>query len=178
YTDLLISQTMLNEQMTQLKSMCEIFCQSVQKKREEKRIEEDRAAKAKYWKLSICYDDDDEDYTSAITPDEPVLSTEEPDNSLNQIEDFFESTKEFSSIDDDSLSIENIDYAEASPPDSELVSSEVMEIVIPGVGGIDDDILLPIDHDILPFHDDHVKEISSGSPTTPSDISLSEYDSF
>nr|GEX10614.1 hypothetical protein [Tanacetum cinerariifolium] len=37
----------------------------------------------------------------------------------------------------------------ASPPDSELVSSEVMEIVIPKVGGIDDDILLPIDHDIL-----------------------------
>nr|GFC48767.1 hypothetical protein [Tanacetum cinerariifolium] len=33
---------------------------------------------------SFCYDDvDDEDYTSAITPDEPVLSTEEPDNSLS-----------------------------------------------------------------------------------------------
>nr|GEV92814.1 hypothetical protein [Tanacetum cinerariifolium] len=35
----------------------------------------------------FCYDDDDddddEDYTSAITPDEPVLSTEEPDNSLS-----------------------------------------------------------------------------------------------
>nr|GFB58484.1 hypothetical protein [Tanacetum cinerariifolium] len=28
------------------------------------------------------------------------------------------------------------------------------------------------------FHDDHVKVISSGSPTTPSDISLFEYDSF
>nr|GFD42297.1 hypothetical protein [Tanacetum cinerariifolium] len=28
------------------------------------------------------------------------------------------------------------------------------------------------------FHDDHVKEISSGSPATPSDISLSEYGSF
>nr|GEX07527.1 hypothetical protein [Tanacetum cinerariifolium] len=32
----------------------------------------------------FCFDDDDdEDYTSAITPDEPVLSTEEPDNSLS-----------------------------------------------------------------------------------------------
>nr|GEW01460.1 hypothetical protein [Tanacetum cinerariifolium] len=154
---------------------------------------------------SFCYDDDDEDYTSAITPDEPVLSTEEPDNSLsigvehldtilttesnefiksgvenlipipsefegipehvcdvpshdnsspldvsnNQIEDFSESNGEFSSIDDDSFSIDNIDYVEASPPDSELVSSEVMEIVIPGVGGIDDDILLTIKHDVL-----------------------------
>nr|GEZ56652.1 reverse transcriptase domain-containing protein [Tanacetum cinerariifolium] len=32
---------------------------------------------------SFCFDDDDdEDYTSVIIPDEPVLSTEEPDNSL------------------------------------------------------------------------------------------------
>nr|GFC54997.1 reverse transcriptase domain-containing protein [Tanacetum cinerariifolium] len=38
--------------------------------------------------------------------------------------------------DDDSFSFDNIDYVEASPPDSELVSSEVMEIVIPEVGGI------------------------------------------
>nr|GFA21917.1 hypothetical protein [Tanacetum cinerariifolium] len=100
------------------------------------------------------------DYTSAITPDEPVLSNEEPDNSLSmgdehldsdefiksgvenlipipsesegipdhmcdvpsydnsqpldvlkdQIEDFSESNNEFSSIDDDSFSIDNIDY--------------------------------------------------------------------
>nr|GFA79115.1 hypothetical protein [Tanacetum cinerariifolium] len=42
----------------------------------------------------------------------------------------------FSSTDDDSFSLDNIDYVEASPPDSELVSSEVMEIVIPEVGGI------------------------------------------
>nr|GFB09316.1 hypothetical protein [Tanacetum cinerariifolium] len=34
---------------------------------------------------SFCFDDDDddEDYTSAITPDEPVLSIEEPDHSLS-----------------------------------------------------------------------------------------------
>nr|GEY33751.1 ribonuclease H-like domain-containing protein [Tanacetum cinerariifolium] len=32
---------------------------------------------------SLCFDDDDEDYTSVITPDEPVLSTEEPNNSLS-----------------------------------------------------------------------------------------------
>nr|GEZ49326.1 hypothetical protein [Tanacetum cinerariifolium] len=124
---------------------------------------------------SFCYDDDDEeeeDYTSSITPDEPVLSTEEPDNSLSMGEehlDTIQATKsdevikssvenlipipseseEFSSIDDDSFSIDNIDYVEASPPDSELVSSEVMKIVIPEVGGIDDDILLTIKDDIL-----------------------------
>nr|GEV87325.1 hypothetical protein [Tanacetum cinerariifolium] len=152
---------------------------------------------------SFCYDD--EDYTSAITPDEPILSTEEPDNSLSmgdehldtipktksdevrkssvenlipipsesegipehmcdvlshdnslplnvskdQFEDLFESNDEVSSIDDDSFSLDNIDYVEASPPNSELVSSEVMEIVIPEVGGIDNDILLTIKDDIL-----------------------------
>nr|GFB00710.1 hypothetical protein [Tanacetum cinerariifolium] len=129
--------------------------------------------------------DDDEDYTFAITPDEPVSSTEDPDNSLSmgdehldtipatesdefiksgvknlipipsepegvpehvcdvpshdnspplnvstdQIEDFSESNEKFSLIDDDSYSIDDIDYVEASPSDSELVSSEVMEIV-------------------------------------------------
>nr|GEV35482.1 hypothetical protein [Tanacetum cinerariifolium] len=130
---------------------------------------------------SFCFDDDDdEDYTSAIIPNEPILSTEEPDNSLSmgdehldtipatkpdefiksgvenliqipsesegipehmcdvpshensppldvskdQFEDFSESNKEFSSTDDNSFSFDKIDYVEASPPDSELVSSE------------------------------------------------------
>nr|GFB08231.1 hypothetical protein [Tanacetum cinerariifolium] len=67
-------------------------------KLEEKQIEEERAVKAKYWKLPVCYDDDDDEERSdslddnifsglpsfsVITPDEPVLSTEEPDNSLS-----------------------------------------------------------------------------------------------
>nr|GFA72748.1 hypothetical protein [Tanacetum cinerariifolium] len=96
---------------------------------------------------SLCYDDDDdEDYNLSVTP---IFSTEEPDKSLNQFEDLSESNDEFSSTDDDSFSIDNIDYVEASPPDSELVSSEVMEIVIPEVEGIDDDILFTIQDDIL-----------------------------
>nr|GFA92776.1 hypothetical protein [Tanacetum cinerariifolium] len=150
---------------------------------------------------SFCYDDDDEDYTIAVTP---VLSTEEPDNSLSmgdenldtipstksdefikssvenlipipsesegipehmcdvpfndnsppfdvskdQFEDLSDPNEEFSSTDEDSFSIDKINYVEASPPDSELVSSEVMEIVIPEVGGIDDDILLTIKDEI------------------------------
>nr|GEY72599.1 hypothetical protein [Tanacetum cinerariifolium] len=177
------------------------------------------------------------------------LSTEEPDNSLSMraehldtipamesdkliksIEDFSDSNDEFSSIDDDSFSIDNIDYVEVPPPDSELVSSEVMEIVILKVGGIDDDILLTIKDDILrekllninllianiealnnpnpssdfmtkssptslnPILEEtntfdnslpefetfcfDVEEISSGSTTTRSDISLPEYEAF
>nr|GEV28312.1 hypothetical protein [Tanacetum cinerariifolium] len=52
-------------------------------------------------------------------------------------------------IDGDSFSIDDIEYVEASPLDSELVSLEVVEIVIPEVGGIDVDILLTIKDDIL-----------------------------
>nr|GEY13395.1 hypothetical protein [Tanacetum cinerariifolium] len=286
HNDYLDSQIQLNstlakitEQMTSITSLCEMASQ-----------------------LPVCYDDDDDEERSnslddniisglplfsAITPDEPVLSTEEPDNSLSmgdehldtisatksnkfiksgvenlvlipnesegilehmcdvpshdnsppldiskdQFEDFFESNEEFSSINNDSFSIDNIDYVEASPLDSELVSSEVMEIVIPEVGRIDDDILLTIKDDILrekllnfnlfiakiealnanptPSSDCKTKspstslnslleetntfdnsllefetfcfdveEISSGSTTTHSDISLSEYEVF
>nr|GFB56842.1 hypothetical protein [Tanacetum cinerariifolium] len=65
---------------------------------EEKQLEEERAAKAQNWKLPVCYDDDDDEErsdslddnitfglpsSSAITPDEPILSIEEPDNSLS-----------------------------------------------------------------------------------------------
>nr|GFC87725.1 hypothetical protein [Tanacetum cinerariifolium]GFC88930.1 hypothetical protein [Tanacetum cinerariifolium] len=75
--------------------------------------------------------------------DVPFLDNSPPlDVSKDQFKDFSESNDEFSSTDKDSFSIGNIDYVEASPPDSELVSSEVMEIVIPEVGRIDDGILL------------------------------------
>nr|GEY66454.1 hypothetical protein [Tanacetum cinerariifolium] len=112
---------------------------------------------------TICYnDDDDEDCTIAITP---ILSTKEPDNSLSmgdkhldtilatesdednslpldilkdQFEEFSDSNDDSTSIDDDSLSIDDIKYVEASPPNSELVSLEVVEIVISKVRGIDD----------------------------------------
>nr|GEX01964.1 hypothetical protein [Tanacetum cinerariifolium] len=283
--------------------MCELACQIIQKKQEKKQIEEEQAANARYWKIPACCDDDD-DHNSAITP---VLSTEEPENSLSmgdehldtisatesdevikssvkdlvlipsesegipdtmcdvhlvnnptslEAKDHFKmvinSNDDFSSSDDDSLYNENIEYVEASPHDSELVSLEVAEIVIPEDEEIEDnnlrekllnvnlliakikalkenptpsskfltkssstspkyfleetntlhnsllefenfcfdleeiscgsttthsDISLP-DYEIFYFYDDHIKEISSGSTTTHSDISLSEYDSF
>nr|GFB48580.1 hypothetical protein [Tanacetum cinerariifolium] len=149
--------------------------------------------------IRVCYDDDDdEDYTIAITP---ILSTEEPDNSLSmgdehldtiqatesdefikssvenlvpipsesegipdkmcdvpfydnsspldiskdQFEDFSDSNDDSTLTDDDSFSIDHIEYVEASPLDSELVSLEVMETIIPKVERINDDILLTID---------------------------------
>nr|GEZ06700.1 hypothetical protein [Tanacetum cinerariifolium] len=150
--------------------MCELVCQIVQKKQEEKRIEEEQAANARYWKIPACCDDDDE-YDSAITP---VLSTEEPIDSLsisdtmcdvhldnnhtplkakNHLEIVLNSNDDISSSDDDSLHEENIDTTAHS------------------------DISLP-DYEAFYFDDDHVKKISSGSTTNHSDISLSEYDLF
>ncbi|GKB96841.1 hypothetical protein Tco_0982978 [Tanacetum coccineum] len=64
--------------MEQMTSICDMVGQIMQKKEEERRIAEDQAAKDRYWKILICYDDD-EDYTIAITP---VLLTEEPVDSL------------------------------------------------------------------------------------------------
>nr|GEZ72203.1 hypothetical protein [Tanacetum cinerariifolium] len=169
--------------------MCELACQIIQKKQEEKQIEEEQADNAQYWKIpSFC--DDDDDYNSAFTP---LLSTKEPDNSLgmgdehldtilatesdevikSSVEDLVPIPSEFEGIPDtmcdvhlvnnpthleakdhfeivinsnddisfsgdDSLYNENIEYVEASPHDSELVSLEVAEIVIPEDEEIED----------------------------------------
>nr|GEW92504.1 hypothetical protein [Tanacetum cinerariifolium] len=175
--------------------------------------------------IPTCCDDDD-DYNSAITP---VLSTEEPVDSLSmgdehldtipatesnevikssvedlvpipskfegipdtmcdvhlvnnttplEAKDHFEivinSNDDISSSDDDSLYNKNIEYVEASPHNSKLASLEVAEIVIPEEEEIEDDNM---HYEVFYFYDDHIKEISSGSTTTHSDISLSEYDS-
>nr|GEZ03294.1 hypothetical protein [Tanacetum cinerariifolium] len=72
------------EQMEQLTSMCEVFCQFIQKKYEEKQIREEQAAKAQNSKIPVCYDDDD-DYNSAITPDETVDSLSMGDEHLDTI---------------------------------------------------------------------------------------------
>nr|GEX35574.1 hypothetical protein [Tanacetum cinerariifolium] len=213
------------------------------------------------WNPLAFYDDDDDDdvdYTIAITP---VLSTEEPDNSLSmedehldtipttesdeviksnvedlvpipseskgipdtmcdvhivnnptplEAKDHFEivinSNDVISSSDDDSLYNENIEYVEASPYDSELVSLEEEKIVISKDEEIEDDNLREkllkvnlliakieaLKYNPTPSSEfltkssstspksflEETNTISSGSTTTHSDISLSEYDLF
>nr|GEU98881.1 hypothetical protein [Tanacetum cinerariifolium] len=63
--------------------MCEMVCQIVQKKQEEKRIEEEQVAKAQNSNIPACSDDDD-DY-SIITPNEPVDSLSMGDEHLDNI---------------------------------------------------------------------------------------------
>nr|GEV44010.1 hypothetical protein [Tanacetum cinerariifolium] len=181
-----------------------------------------------------------------------LVNNPTPLEAKDHFEIVMKSNNDISSNDGDSLYYKNIEYVDASPHDSEVVSLEVAEVVIPEVEEIEDDnlrkkllnvhllianiealkdnpsqssefltkssstspksfleetntfnnsltefenfyfvlgeissgsttthsdISLP-DYEAFYFDDDHVKEISSGSPTTQSDISLFEYDSF
>ncbi|GKE16547.1 hypothetical protein Tco_1424124 [Tanacetum coccineum] len=95
--------------MEQMTSICDMVGQIMQKKEEERRIVEEQAAKDRYWKIPICYDDD-EDYTIAITP---VLSTEEPVNSLimedehlsTSVENLVQIPSEFKGISEDTCDV-------------------------------------------------------------------------
>ncbi|GJU08611.1 hypothetical protein Tco_1125041 [Tanacetum coccineum] len=97
--------------MEQLTSICDMVGQILQKKEEDRRIAKEQAAKDQYWKIPICYDDD-EDYTIAITP---VLSTKEPVNSLSMgdehldtipsIENLVPIPSEFKGISDDTCDV-------------------------------------------------------------------------
>nr|GEV20166.1 Gag-Pol polyprotein [Tanacetum cinerariifolium] len=80
--DLFDSQNKLMEQLT---SICDMVGQFIQKKEEEKQIEEEQAANARHWKISACYDDDDDDYTFAIIPNEPDNSLSMGDEHLDTV---------------------------------------------------------------------------------------------
>nr|GEZ96582.1 hypothetical protein [Tanacetum cinerariifolium] len=177
--------------------MCEMVCQSFQKKQEEKRIEEEQAVNARFWKIPACCNDDD-DYDYAITPEETDNSPNEvikssvedlvlipsesegildtmcdvhlvnnstPLEAKNHFEIVINSNDDNSSSDDDSLYKENIEYVEVSPYDSELVSLEAAEIVIPEKEEIDDDN----------FHEKLLNEFADELAHI---ISPPEYDSF
>ncbi|GKD64816.1 hypothetical protein Tco_1306924 [Tanacetum coccineum] len=73
-----------------------------------------------------------------------------PTHTLNEHSEIVVNSNDDNSLsDDDSPYGEDIDYVDASLPDVEIVSLEVVEIVYPEVGRIDDDILLTIKDDIL-----------------------------
>nr|GEX05785.1 reverse transcriptase domain-containing protein [Tanacetum cinerariifolium] len=74
-----------NKLMEQLASMCDMVGHLIQKKEEEKQTKEDQVANARYWKISACYDDDDDDYAFAITPNEPVNSLSMGDEHLDTV---------------------------------------------------------------------------------------------
>ncbi|GKA11355.1 hypothetical protein Tco_0690788 [Tanacetum coccineum] len=118
--DLLNSQNKLMEQMT---SICDMVGQIMQKKEEERRIAEDQVAKDQYWKIPICYDDD-EDYTIAITP---VLLTEEPVNSLSMGDEHLDTIHETESNEVIKSSVENL---VPIPSESEGISNDTCDVPV------------------------------------------------
>nr|GFB35884.1 hypothetical protein [Tanacetum cinerariifolium] len=106
---------------------------------------------------TILATESDEVIKSSVEDLIPILSESEgiPDTMCNvhrvnnptplEAKDHFEivinSNDDYSSSNDDSLYNENIEYVEASPHDSEVVSLEVAEIVIPEDEEIEDDNL-------------------------------------
>nr|GEZ19799.1 hypothetical protein [Tanacetum cinerariifolium] len=122
----------------------------------------EQAANARYWKIPACCDDDD-NYSSAITP---VLSTEETENSLSMGDEHLDTI----------LATESDEVTKSSVEDLVPIPSESEEISS-GSTTTHSDISLP-DYEAFSFNNDHIKEISSGGTTTHSDIPLSEYDSF
>ncbi|GKD98677.1 hypothetical protein Tco_1382574 [Tanacetum coccineum] len=209
--------------MEKMTSICDMVGQIMQKKEEDKRVAEEQAAKDRYWKIPICYDDD-EDYTIAITP---VLSTEEPVDSLimedehlsTSIENLVLVPSEFKGISEDTCDVpvcedpstfdalsnhfkilsdystssdddsyENIEYVDATPPNSELVNLEEVEdvilrdklsnvyLLISKIEALNDNPTLSSFSDNS--FSNHTEETRSGSTTTHANNSLPEYDSF
>nr|GEV38059.1 hypothetical protein [Tanacetum cinerariifolium] len=146
-------------------------------------------------------DDDDEDYTIAITPEEPdnslsmgdehldsILETESEKVIKSSVEDVVPIPSEPEGIPDNTCDVPFRDISpplDASPPDSKLVILD---------GEIEDDNLREnflninlliakiesLNDNPTPDHvlNDHTEETSSGSTTTHADYSLPKYDSF
>ncbi|GKA31584.1 hypothetical protein Tco_0717889 [Tanacetum coccineum] len=121
------------------------------------------------------------------------------DNSppLDVLNDHFEIFSDFNddcTLNDDD-SFEDINYVEASPPDSELVSLEEVKddilrekllninLLIAKIGSLNDNptpdcVLKSPPPFPIPIFSDHMEETNSGNTTTHVDKSLPEYDSF
>nr|GEZ10312.1 hypothetical protein [Tanacetum cinerariifolium] len=122
-----------------------ISCELCGNDAQEKQIEEDQAANARYWKILAFYDDDDDDYAFAITPNEPVHSLSMGDEHLDTIpgesecdvpahDEFttfsnilFDDDYEFNSNDDQSSSNEDVQEKIFSNPqfDEEIIPMKI-----------------------------------------------------
>ncbi|GKA28138.1 hypothetical protein Tco_0714306 [Tanacetum coccineum] len=126
------SQNKLMEQMT---SMCDMVGQLIQKKEEEKRIEEEQAAKDRYWKIPVCYDDDDDEESSIPLKDiiselppcvaiTSALSTEKPVDSLIMEDEHLDTIPETESDEFIKSSVENLFPTPSEPEDFSDIESE------------------------------------------------------
>ncbi|GJT86728.1 hypothetical protein Tco_1068445 [Tanacetum coccineum] len=160
----------IDEPLQNLQSLQQQCLLAIQKKEEKKRIAEEQVAKDRYWKIPICYDDD-EDNTTAITPVLPILQN--PITSLNNptpsSEVVIKSTSTFPN-----LFLEETNTFDNSIPESETFCFNLEEISS-GSPTTHSELSLP-DYKAFYVDNDHFKERSSGSTTTHAEFS--QYDSF
>ncbi|GKF27703.1 hypothetical protein Tco_0094045, partial [Tanacetum coccineum] len=111
------------------------------------------------------------------------------DISKDQFEEFSDSNDDSTLIDDDSFSIDDIDYVDASPPHSELVSLEEVKDFHPEDGELEDDVLLEklSKINLLITKIEALKDnptpssdfvTNSGNPTSYTNLSLPDYEAF
>nr|GEV65093.1 reverse transcriptase domain-containing protein [Tanacetum cinerariifolium] len=117
---------------------------------------------------------------SLLTRDTLIFYSPKIDSLLEEFAGFIEQLlyDDASSVDD---SFKDIDYVEASPPDSELIESLNNNPTPDCVLKSPSSSFLSYSDNSLPEFEtfsDHTKETSSGSTTTHADNSLPEYDSF
>ncbi|GKE75954.1 hypothetical protein Tco_1542074, partial [Tanacetum coccineum] len=120
--------------MEQMTSMCDMVGQFIQKKEEEKRIEEEQAAKDRYWKIPVCYDDEEssiplKDIIIAGLPPcvaiTPVLFTEEPVDSLIMEDEHLDTIPEMES---DKLTKSSVENLVQIPSESEYSSDDKCDL--------------------------------------------------
>ncbi|GJY12667.1 hypothetical protein Tco_0381976 [Tanacetum coccineum] len=179
-------------------SICDMVGQYMQKKEEDKQIAKDQAAKDQYWKIPICYNvDDDENSNDHFNAESSLIeSVLNRDNVISSSKiDFFieEFTSELALIalitpgivkadlnpKEDIRFIENL--METNTVDNSLPKTETfrsnLEEISSGSTTTRSDLSLP-DYEAFNLDDDHIKEKSSGSTTIHANFSLPKYDSF
>ncbi|GJT79899.1 hypothetical protein Tco_1054241 [Tanacetum coccineum] len=139
--------------MEQMTSICDMVGQLIQKKEEEKRIEEEQAAKDRYWKIPVCYDDDDDEESSiplkdiiselppcvAITPDSPKtnslimedehLDTFETDRTINKLNHDLTFSNPLFDIDEDFTSSDE-SFSEEDVPNENFKIFSITSLIL------------------------------------------------
>ncbi|GJZ82356.1 hypothetical protein Tco_0647529, partial [Tanacetum coccineum] len=118
-------------------SICDMVGQYMQKKEEDKRIAEDQATKDRYWKILICYDDDDDEESSIPLKDiiisrlppcvaiTPVLSTEEPVDSLIMEDEHLDT---ISAMESDEVIKSSVENLVETPSESEGILDKMCDV--------------------------------------------------
>ncbi|GKF94004.1 hypothetical protein Tco_0283704, partial [Tanacetum coccineum] len=123
----------LEKGMEELRIAFQAWSDNIRQKKEEeeKRIAEEQAAKDRYWKIPICYDDDEDD-TIVITP---VLPIEEPDNPLSMGDDHLDTIPATESDEVIKSSVEDLVPIPSESEDTLIVYSPKMDSLLEEFAG-------------------------------------------